>query len=154
MTDIEQPATNAIDPDFERYEKEAASKGVLELRREIADCIIKIFNYEMCKYFDDKIVQLKKKLSVLRRVLSEKENQPMNAIGEKRVRVKFNPAQSGVVDEIKQKTAELINICANFRIYSPDISKEREVNRLAEIAMTKYEEAAMWAVKAATVEKE
>ena len=31
-------------------------------------------------------------------------------IEEKRVRVEFNPSNQGVIDEIKQKTAVLINI--------------------------------------------
>mgnify|MGYP003348176891 CR=1 FL=1 len=74
----------------------------------------------------------------------------MTTIGENRVRVKFNPAQSGVVDEIKQKTAELINLCRNIETaFAPP-----EQERLIALAMTAYEEAAMWAVKAATVEKE
>lgn len=54
-------------------------------------------------------------------------------IGEQRVRTEFNPAQSDTVSQIKQKTAELINLC-----------------ELSSLAQTAYEEAAMWAVKAAT----
>lgn len=63
------------------------------------------------------------------------------SLGEKRVRTSFNPGQHTVVESIKQKTAELINICDSLSSQDP---------RLASIAMTKYEEAAMWAVKAAT----
>lgn len=66
------------------------------------------------------------------------------SLGETRVRTRFNPSQNGVVDEIKQKTAELINLI-NSQKY---ISQEHE--RLKSLAMTAYEEAAMWAVKAAT----
>lgn len=62
-------------------------------------------------------------------------------IGEKRVRTEFNPSENGVVDQIKQKTAELINLCENLKSKDP---------RLAATAQTAYEEAAMWAVKAAT----
>lgn len=65
----------------------------------------------------------------------------MASIGEERVRVAFNPSTSGVVDEVKQKTAELINICEGLKDKDP---------RLAALAQTAYEEAAMWAVKAAT----
>lgn len=65
----------------------------------------------------------------------------MASIGEDRVRVAFNPAASGVVDEIKQKSAELINLCEGLKQKDP---------RLASLAQTAYEEAAMWAVKAAT----
>lgn len=62
-------------------------------------------------------------------------------IGEDRVRVKFNPSQDSVVDQIKQKTAELIDLCEFLKSQDP---------RLAALAQTDYEKAAMWAVKAAT----
>ena len=62
-------------------------------------------------------------------------------IGELRVRTKFNPSANEVVDQIKQKTAELINLCEELKGKDP---------RLASIAQTEYEAAAMWAVKAAT----
>lgn len=61
--------------------------------------------------------------------------------GEHRVRVTFNPNGHTQVDQIKQKTAELIDLC--------DGLKEKD-GRLASLAQTAYEEAAMWAVKAAT----
>lgn len=66
-------------------------------------------------------------------------------IGESRVRTSFNPSQDSVVDQIKQKTAELINLVDDI---SP--KPESELGRLKSLAMTAYEEAAMWAVKAAT----
>lgn len=62
-------------------------------------------------------------------------------LGEARVRTDFNVSGSSVVDEIKQKSAELINLCETL--------KEKD-GRLASLAQTSYEEAAMWAVKAAT----
>lgn len=62
-------------------------------------------------------------------------------IGEDRVRTKFNPSQMTGVDQIKQDTAKLIDICEGLK------SKDA---RLASLAQTAYEEAAMWAVKAAT----
>ena len=64
--------------------------------------------------------------------------------GEQRVRTTFNPNNDSVVDQIKQKTAELINLIE--LINKPDV----EVHRLKAQAQTTYEEAAMWAVKAAT----
>lgn len=64
-----------------------------------------------------------------------------DTLGEKRVRTNFNASGSGVVDEIKQKSAELINLCEGL--------KDKD-GRLASLAQTSYEEAAMWAVKAAT----
>lgn len=62
-------------------------------------------------------------------------------IGEARVRTQFNPSNDGIVDQIKQKSAELINLCEELK------AKD---GRLASLAQTAYEEAAMWAVKAAT----
>lgn len=62
-------------------------------------------------------------------------------LGEARVRTDFNVTNDSTVDLIKQKTAELINICETL--------KEKD-GRLASLAQTSFEEAAMWAVKAAT----
>lgn len=62
-------------------------------------------------------------------------------IGELRVRTSFNPSQKDMVDLIKQKSAELINIWEDLK------AKDA---RLASLAQTAYEEAAMWAVKAFT----
>jgi len=63
------------------------------------------------------------------------------SIGEARVRTQFNPSADSTVDKIKQKTAELINLCEALKLKD---------ERLATIAQRTYEEAAMWAVKAAT----
>jgi len=62
-------------------------------------------------------------------------------LGELRVRTEFNPSKDSNVDLIKQKTAELINLVDSL----PTADR-----RLCAIAQTTYEEAAMWAVKAAT----
>ena len=64
-----------------------------------------------------------------------------SSLGELRVRVSFNPSQADLVSQIKQKSAELINLCEELK------AKD---GRLASFAQTAYEEAAMWAVKAAT----
>lgn len=66
-------------------------------------------------------------------------------IGELRVRATFNPSENTDVDVIKQKTAELINLCEALKTQNPS-----EKSRLIALAQTSYEEAAMWAVKAAT----
>jgi hypothetical protein len=63
------------------------------------------------------------------------------SIGEDRVRTKFNPSNDSVVEQIKQKSAELIDLCETLK------AKDA---RLASLAQTHYEDAAMWAVKAAT----
>ena len=71
------------------------------------------------------------------------------SLGSQRVRESFNPSQDGMVDKIKRQTADLIDLCEGFREQSGD----GERMRLAALAMTAYEEAAMWAVKAATTGK-
>jgi hypothetical protein len=71
-------------------------------------------------------------------------------LGETRVRVTFNPSQDSSVDAIKQASAKLIDACEAFKTGS----KQPERDRLAALAQTAYEEAAMWAVKAATLERE
>jgi len=70
-------------------------------------------------------------------------------IGEDRVRTEFNPSKTTRVDQIKQKSAELIYMRVEIR----DSTSDNEVGRLCHLAMTDYEKAAMWAVKAATHSK-
>lgn len=62
-------------------------------------------------------------------------------IGEKRVRTEFNPTDNSIIENIKQKAAELINMVENIKANDP---------RLASLAQTSFEEGAMWAVKCAT----
>jgi hypothetical protein len=66
------------------------------------------------------------------------------SIGAARVRESFNPSKDNMVDKIKRYTADLIDLCEEMKHLDP---------RLAALAQTAYEEAAMWAVKAATTEK-
>jgi len=66
-------------------------------------------------------------------------------LGESRVRTSFNPANAGLVDQIKQKTAELIDLVSSI-----DNTSNGELARVKLLAMTEYESAAHWAVKAAT----
>lgn len=49
--------------------------------------------------------------------------------GEKRVRTHFNPAQTGIVNQVKQKSAELINLVETL--------KDKD-GRLVSLAMTAY----------------
>lgn len=62
-------------------------------------------------------------------------------LGHKRVRTGFNPSNDATVRGIKVATAELIDLCETLKVKD---------GRLASLAQTAYEEAAMWAVKAAT----
>ncbi len=72
------------------------------------------------------------------------------SLGEDRVRVKFNPSDNSTVSQIKQKTAELINLVNNMEL-PKDSPNYSEFIRLRALPMTSYEEAAMWAVKAETI---
>lgn len=65
----------------------------------------------------------------------------IKTIGEIRVRTEFNPSKDDLVNQIKQKTAELINMVDSMGHLD---------RRLDALAKTSYEEAAMWAVKLAT----
>ena len=65
--------------------------------------------------------------------------------GQYRVGVNFNPSNASAVDEIKLKTAELIDL-----MYAYASNRSAAGSREAAIAMTSYEDAAMWAVKAVT----
>lgn len=62
------------------------------------------------------------------------------------MRVSFNPSSNTLVDQIKRKSAELIDICEQLR--GVDLDGERA--RCCALAQTAFEDAAMWAVKAAT----
>jgi len=66
------------------------------------------------------------------------------SLGANRVRESFNPSKDNMVDKIKRYTADLIDLCEDLKHLEP---------RLASLAQTAYEEAAMWAVKAATTQK-
>jgi hypothetical protein len=66
-------------------------------------------------------------------------------LGADRVRQSFNPSGNDLVDNIKEQTAELIDLVEEVKGYDP---------RLAALAQTAYEEAAMWAVKLATTKRD
>jgi hypothetical protein len=70
-------------------------------------------------------------------------------LGQKRVKAEFNPAKNDTVSQIKDKTAELIDLCQSMK--DPGSHAEQfsgEKHRLIALAQTAFEEAAMWAVKA------
>lgn len=71
------------------------------------------------------------------------------SLGARRVRESFNPSKDNMVDKIKRYTADLIDLCEELK----DDVNGGEQNRHAALAQTAYEEAAMWAVKAATTGK-
>jgi hypothetical protein len=68
------------------------------------------------------------------------------SLGASRVRETFNPGGNDLVTKIKRYTADLIDICHE----NMDKTDDPEAGRLWSLAMTHYEDAAMWAVKGAT----
>ena len=83
----------------------------------------------------------------------------MMSKGEYRVGYKFNPSNSSMVEEIKLRAADLIDLIEGIPLpkeegplgeYKRQQSHSAEVSRLKVLAQTAVEEAAMWAVKAAT----
>lgn len=80
------------------------------------------------------------------------DTNPNSSIGEYRVRTNFNVSDSGTIKAIKDKTAELINLINRLNVHENFAERDiNEFHRLKALAMTEYESAAMWAVKAATV---
>jgi hypothetical protein len=65
-------------------------------------------------------------------------------LGQKRVKADFNPEKNELVDQIKNKSAELIDLCEQLR--TEMCSGEK--HRLVAIAQTEIETACMYAVKA------
>lgn len=67
-----------------------------------------------------------------------------STLGQKRVNVNFNPSKDSIVDDIKNKGAEIIDLLQ--KLLKEDSSEERM--RLIEIAQTKIETGCMYGVKA------
>src|SRR5215813_2078564 len=56
-----------------------------------------------------------------------------------------------MVDDIKRRVADLIDLCETMRKETADPETDAERNRLVSIAQTHLEHAAMWVVKAITI---
>ena len=80
-------------------------------------------------------------------------SQVKGSTGAFRVRESFNPSADSLVDKIKRHTADLIDLCEDMKQDDTGSITVNEQRRLVALAQTAYEEAAMWAVKAATTEK-
>lgn len=70
--------------------------------------------------------------------------------GEYRVGINFNPASEDIVFQIKRQAADLIDLIDLIRASTDGDDTVMEVIRLKALAQTHVEDAAMWAVKAAT----
>jgi len=73
----------------------------------------------------------------------------MLTLGQRRVKAEFNPAKNGLVDQLKNKSAELIDLIETMRSAGTQAEKvSGEKHRLLAIAQTEVETACMYAVKA------
>lgn len=79
--------------------------------------------------------------------------------GEYRVGINFNPSNDDMIGKIKRQAADLIDLIesipspkeeAPLGAYKQQHAPSAEVGRLKSLAQTDVENAAMWAVKAAT----
>ena len=68
--------------------------------------------------------------------------------GERRVGIDFNPGRNDLVNQIKRRAADLIDLVLS--IENTEFEDPGEVARLKALAATDIEAAAMWGVKAAT----
>lgn len=76
----------------------------------------------------------------------------MMSKGKYRVGYKFNPSNSSMVEEIKLRAADLIDLIDGIIGVQTamDDLRGKEISRLKALAQTAIEDGAMWAVKAAT----
>lgn len=65
-------------------------------------------------------------------------------LGQKRVKAEFNPSKTDLVDQLKNKAAEFIDLCEQLRTDGCSGEKHRVIS----IAQTEVETACMYAVKA------
>lgn len=70
--------------------------------------------------------------------------------GEYRVGINFNPSADEMVGKIKRQAADLIDLIETIPGAEMRDLRGSEVGRLKALAQTHIEDAAMWAVKAAT----
>ncbi len=71
--------------------------------------------------------------------------------GEYRVGIGFNPSNDDMVGRIKRAAADLIDLIDDIPEHSAQLDlRFSEIKRLKALAQTHVEDAAMWAVKAAT----
>jgi hypothetical protein len=58
-------------------------------------------------------------------------------LGEYRVGIPFNPLSNPIVDDIKRRAADLIDLCESMRKETGDLETDAERNRLISIALRK-----------------
>ena len=119
--------------------------------RKMAGCTINLDTWNKLESDYQKLMKNLQETGPIMYVINNNPNmnQVQQTKGESRVRVSFNPSDDTAVSVIKQKTAELIN-----EVDALSHSTHPEFLRLKALAMTDFESAAMWAVKAATFKED
>lgn len=70
-------------------------------------------------------------------------------LGQRRVKAEFNPAKNDLVSQIKNKSAELIDLLESMRSAGTQAEKASgEKHRIISLAQTNIETACMYGVKA------
>lgn len=80
------------------------------------------------------------------------KEEKITTVGEKRVRVTFNPSNDDYVHQLKESGAKFIDLVSSAAS-NPNFTDEQvsEFRRLKALAMTSIEEGTMWGVKMATL---
>lgn len=88
-----------------------------------------------------------------------KKKDMSQTLGQKRVRLDFNPSANNTVHQVKKLTADLIDLLEAYKndllstnAYTVDPKVFSETLRLIDFAQTAAEEASQWGVKALTSE--
>lgn len=103
--------------------------------------IIEFKKIEQCS--EEEILEYTKGTRGYIKILNYTNMEKEPTLGQKRVKADFNPAKNDLVDQIKNKSAELIDLIELMRY--PGSSEKQ---RLIELAQTDIETACMYAVKA------
>jgi hypothetical protein len=95
---------------------------------------------------EEEILEYKKTTCGYIKILNYTNMEKEPTLGQRRVKADFNPAKNDLVDQIKNKSAELIDLLETMR--NLPLTGTGEKQRLVSLAQTAFEEGAMWAVKA------
>lgn len=82
---------------------------------------------------------------------ADREQTREQTLGDRRVRIDFNPSADPTVHEFNRRAGLLIDLCEKHKQRQEGEPVTSEEARLWALAQTAFEEGAMWAVKAATI---
>lgn len=76
-----------------------------------------------------------------------------NTIGEHRIRVNLDVEPKDLIEKMKHKSAELINLISEIEDQDDLYETKGEVGRLKSLAMTGVEDSSVWMTKAVTCKR-